>query len=148
MLAAAVALQIGTAAWGIAQQTVAGLAVLLGGLTAFLLVSGAALHQFRHINGARVDGLASQVVLGAGATPSLAYLGALTAATWAAFGSLWWLALVASVLGGVGYALGLRQWWRGYRRDPVGHARGASPRVLAVLAVLACLGLAALLVMG
>lgn len=148
VLAAAVAVQVGTAAWGIAQQTVAGLAILLAGLTAFLLVAAAALHRFRRINGARVDGLASQVVLGTGATSTSAYLGALAAATWAAFLSLWWLVVVAAVLGGVGYAIGVHQWWRRYGRDPVTHARGASPRLLAVLAVLACLGLAALVAVG
>lgn len=148
VLGAAVAVQVGAAAWGIAHQTVAGLAVLLAGLTAFVLGAATALHQFRRINGVRVDGLASHIVLGTGATSTSAYLGALAAATWAAFASLWWLVVVASVLGGAGYALGVRQWWRRYGLDPVAHASGASPRVLAALAVLACLGLLALLVVG
>ena len=147
-LAAAVAVQVGTAAFGIAQQTAAGLAVLLAGLTVFLLVAALALHQFRRINGVRVDGLASQIILGTGATSTLVYLGALAAATWAAFESLSWLVALAALVGGAGYALGVRQWWHAYRHDPVAHASGASPRLLAALGVLACLGFAALLVVG
>ena len=145
VLAAAVAVQIGTAAFGIAQQTAAGSAVVLAGLAVFLLVAALALHQFRRINGVRVHALGSQIVLGTGTTSTLAYLGAFAAATWAAFESLWWLVAVAAVAGGAGYALGVRQWWHAYRHDPVAHASGASPRLLAVLA---CLGLAALLVVG
>ena len=147
-LAAAVAVQIGAAAFGIAQQTAAGFAVVLAGLAVFLLVAALALHQFRRINGVRVNGLGSQIVLGTGTTSTLAYLGAFAAATWAAFESLWWLVAVAAVAGGAGYALGVRQWWDAYLHDPVAHASGASPRLLAALAVLACLGLAALLVVG
>jgi hypothetical protein len=145
LLAAAVAVQVGTAAYGIAKQTAAGLALLLAGLAVFLSVAALALYRFRRINGVRVDGLASQIVLGTG---SLVYLGAFAAATWAAFESRWWLVAGAAVAGGVGYALGARQWWHAYRHDPVAHASGASPRLLAALAVLAGLGLAALLIVG
>ena len=55
---------------------------------------------------------------------------------------------MAAVAAGVGCALGARHWWHAYRHDPAAHARGASPRVLGVLAVVACLGCAALLVLG
>jgi hypothetical protein len=147
-LGVAVALQIATAAYGIAQQTAAGLAVLLAGMAVLLLVAAVGLHRFRRINGVRVDGLASQVLLGTGATSSVAYLAALAAATWAAFASLWWVVAVAAVVGGAGYALGARQWWNAYRADPVAHARGVSPRMLVALAVLVCLGFVALLVVG
>ena len=85
---------------------------------------------------------------GPGPPPRSVYLAALAAATWAAFASLWWLVAVAAVVGGVGYALGARHWWHAYRHDPAAHARGASPRMLGALAVLACLGFAALLVVG
>jgi hypothetical protein len=144
-LAAAVAVQVGTAAYGVAAQTVAGLAVALAGVAVFLGVAALALHRFRRVNGVRVDGLASQIVLGARATSTLSYVGAFGAATWAAFGSHWWLVAAAAVAGGVGYALGALQWWHAYRRDPVAHAGGASPRVLAALAAVACVGLVALL---
>ena len=146
LLAGAVTVQVATAAWGIAQQTGVGMAVVLAGLAAFALVAGFALHRFRRVNGVRVDGLASQVVLGSGATATGTYLGALAAATWAAFESQWWIVAVAAVVGGVGYAFGVRQWWRAYVGDPATHASGASPRLLAALAVLACLGLALLLI--
>ena len=122
--------------------------VLLAGLAVFALIAGFALHRFRRINGARVDGLAGQILLGTGPLATGAYLGALALATWAAFESQWWLVAIAAVAGGVGYALGVRQWWHAYVDDPAGHARGASPRVLVALAVIACLGLVALLVLA
>jgi hypothetical protein len=147
-LAAAVAVQIGTAAYGIAAQTAAGLAVALAGVAVFSGVAALALHQFRRINGVRVDGLASQIVMGTGTVSTLAYVGGFGGATWAAFESGWWLAAVAAVAGGVGYAFGAVRWWHAYQLDPAEHAGGVSPRALAVLAVLACVGLVALLVAG
>lgn len=147
-LAAAVAVQVGTAAYGIAEQTSAGLAVLLVGAALFLGVAALTLYRFRRINGVRVGGLDSKIVLGTGGVSTLVYLGAFGAATWAAFASMWWLVAAAAVAGGVGYALDARHWWHAYRHDPATHAGGVSPRLLASLAVLACLGLVALLVTG
>ena len=147
-LAAAVAVQLGTAAYGIATHTAAGLAVAMAGVAVFLGVAVLTLCQFRRVNGVRVDGLASQVVLGTGATSTLVYVGAFGAATWAAFESRWWLVGAAAVAGGVGYAFAVLRWWHAYRHDPARHAGGASPRMLAVLAVFACLGLVALLAAG
>ena len=49
---------------------------------------------------------------------------------------------------GAGYAFAVLRWWHAYRHDPARHAGGASPRMLAVLAVFACLGLVALLAAG
>ena len=111
-------------------------------------VAGWALLRFRRINGVRVDAFASQVVLGTGATATCTYVGAFVAATWGAFESQWWLVVVAAVVGGVGYALGARQWWRAYRTDPAAHAAGSSPLVLAILALAAVVGLVALVVVG
>jgi hypothetical protein len=147
-LAAAVAVQLGTAAYGTAAHTASGLAVAMAGVAVFLGVAVLTLCQFRRVNGVRVDGLASQVVLGTGATSTLVYAGAFGAATWAAFESRWWLVGAAAVAGGAGYAFAVLRWWHAYRHDPARHAGGASPRMLAVLAVLACLGLAALLAAG
>ena len=65
-----------------------------------------------------------------------------------AFGSVWWVVAIAAVLGGTGYALGTRQWWRSYLRDPAEYARGASPRLLAALALAAGVGFAVLVVVG
>jgi hypothetical protein len=148
VLAAGVAVQVGAAAYGIAAQTVTGVAVALAGVAVFLAVAALLLHRFSRVNGVRVDGLASQVVLAAGAGASVVYLGALAVAIVAAFGSRWWLVAVASAVAGIGCALGARHWWHAYRHDPAAHARGASPRMLAVLAVVVCLGCVALLVLG
>ena len=147
-LAVAVAVQVATAAYGIAAQTTSGLAVALAGLMLFLGVCALALRQFRRINGVRVDGLASQIVLGAGLTSNVVYVGALGAAIWAAFESRWWLVAMAAVAGGAGYAWCALRWWHTYRQDPAAHAGGASPRILAALAAVACVGFVALLVAG
>ena len=146
LLAVTVAAQVGTAAVGIAEQTTVGLGIALAGLAGFLGVVGWLVHRFQVINGVRVDGLTSQVVLGASAASSGIYLVSLGAATWAAFESQWWLVALASAIGGVAYALGARRWWHAYRDDPAAHVGGASPRVLAALAAIACLGLAVLVV--
>ena len=145
-LAAAMAVQIGTAAYGIAAQSGTGLAVALAGVTVFLGVAALVLHRFREINGVRVDGLTSQVVLGTGTLATGIYVCTFGAATWAAFESQWWLVVAAAAVGGIGYAMSAQQWWRAYQQDPVGHAGGVSPRALAVLAAIACLGLVVLLV--
>jgi hypothetical protein len=145
-LAAAVAVQVGAAAYGIAAQTTAGLAVALAGVAVLMGVAALLLSRFRQINGVRVDGLSSQIVLGTGGTSTLAYLVGFGGATWAAFESRWWLVTVAAVAAGTGYAFGTLRWWSAYRQDPSAHAGSASPRVLAALAVLACVGLVALLI--
>jgi len=118
VLAAAVAVQVGAAAYGIAAQTTAGLAVALAGVAVLMGVAALLLYQFRRINGVRVDGLSSQIVLGTGGTSTLVYLGGFGAATWAAFESLWWLVAAAAVAAGVGYSFGTLRWWHAYRHDP------------------------------
>jgi hypothetical protein len=148
VLAAAVAVQVGAGAYGIGAQTTTGLATALAGIAVLMSVAAVLLHQFRRINGVRVDGLSSRVVLGTGGTSTLIYLGGFAAATWAAFESRWWLVAAAAVVAGAGYAFGTFRWWRLYQNDPATHAGGASPRMLAALAVLACLGFVALLIAG
>ena len=147
-LAVAVALHIGTAAAGIAAQTAGGMFLLGAGLAAYLGVAGWALLRFRRINGVRVDGFASQIVLGTGVTATTAYVAAFVAATWAAFESQWWLVVLAAAIGGTGYALGARQWWRAYRADPAQHAAGSTPVVLAILALSAVVGVVVLVALG
>lgn len=147
-LAAAIAVQVGAAAYGIAEQSGTGLAVALAGAAVFLAVAAGGLRRFRRINGVRVDGLASQVVLGAGPTATCAYLTAFAAATWAAFDDRWWVVAVAAVAGGAGYAWGALGWWRSYQRDPAARAGGTSPRVFAALTVVVALGLVALVAVG
>jgi hypothetical protein len=144
-LAAAVAIQVGTAAYGIADHAATGLAVALAGLANFLGLAAFMLFRFRRINGVRVDALTSQILLGEGPTSTIAYVGSFGAALWAANESRWWLVALAAVAGGVGYAFGVVRWWNAYRHDPAAHAGGISPRMLAALAVLTGLGLLALL---
>jgi len=69
----------------------AGPALALAGVAVFLGMSAVTLYQFRRINGVRIDGLASQVVIGTGTTSTLVYASALGLATWASFESRWWL---------------------------------------------------------
>jgi hypothetical protein len=148
ILASAVAVQVGAAAYGIAAQTTAGLAVALAGIAVLMGVAALLLHHFRRINGVRVNGLSSQIVLGTGGTSTMIYLVGFGAATWAAFESRWWLVATAAVAAGVSYAFGTLWWWHVYRHDPSAHAGGASPWVFAALAVLTCLGVIALLIAG
>src|SRR4051794_24044420 len=144
VLAAAVAVQVVAAAYGIAAQTTVGLAVALGGVAVLMGVAALLLYRFRRVNGVRGGGLSGQIVLGTGGTSTLIYLGGFGLATWAAFESRWWLVAAAAVVAGVGYALGTLRWWHAYRRDPVARAGGVSPRVLAAFAALAGLGFVAL----
>src|SRR3954447_21260311 len=144
-LAAAVAIQVGAAAYGIANHAAAGLAVALAGVAVFLGVAAFMLFRFRRMNGVRVDALTSQIVLGEGPTSTISYVGSFGAALWAANESRWWLVALAAVVGGVGYAFGVARWWNAYRRAPATHAGGISPQVLAALAAVAALGLLALL---
>jgi hypothetical protein len=117
------------------------------GLDAFVRMAALALPKFRRINGVTVDGLASRIVLAAGASASLVYFGALAAATWAAFRLAVGLAAVAAATVGIGCALGVRHGWHAQRRN-CADARGASPRLLGGLAVLGCLALETLVVPG
>jgi hypothetical protein len=145
-LAVAIAVQVGAAAFGIAAQTTAGLAVALAGAALFLGVAALILVQFRRVNGVRVDGLASTIILGTGTTSTLVYMATFAGATWAAFESRWWLVGTAAAVGGAAYSLSALHWWRGYRRNPVERTGGASPRALVLLALAACVGFAVLMV--
>ena len=60
----------------------------------------------------------------------------------------WWLVVLASVAGGVGYAVSARLWWRDYQRDPAAHAHGDSRGTLVVLGLAAVAGLVALLILS
>jgi hypothetical protein len=139
-LAVAIAAQIAAAAYGISAQTGTGVAVALVGAAAFLAVAALLLSQFRRINGVRVDALASTIILGTGTTSTTVYLATFAAATWAAFESRWWLVLTVAGAGGLAYGFSAHRWWRTYQSDPVARAGGASPRMLAVLALVACVG--------
>jgi len=103
------------------------------------------LARFRQLNGVRLGGLLSRVVLGTGTLASASYAITAVAAILGAFDKQWWLVATASIIGGALYALNGRLWLRAYQTEPASHARGESLTWLALLAVSALAGLALLL---
>ena len=142
----AIALQIATAAYGIAVDTPRGRLALGAGLLVFAATAPVQLLRFRARNGVWVSGLASRVVLGTGNASTTAYLLAFGAAVWAAFADRWWLVGLSAVVGGAAYTLGGRRWWRQFQGDPSAHSRSASLAFTAGAVVVALAGLVLLLV--
>lgn len=140
-IGAAVAVQIASAAVGLAADTTRTPLVLLAGLAVFAVVAVIQLVRFRRLNGVWIGGLASRVVFGTGQAASTSYVVALGASIWAGLDHTWWLVCLCSVAGGLGYALSGRQWLRRYRGDPAEHARAESTAWLVVVGVLALAGL-------
>jgi hypothetical protein len=140
----ATAVQIGTAALGIASQKAWGIGVAIAGVLVQFCVGGMQIARFRWLNGVRVRGFESRVVFGTANTVSTVYALAFGGAVWAAFIDAWWLVAVFAVLGGVGYAVGGQRWWRAYQRDPAGNSRGDSAVLFAVLLCAAVAGMLAL----
>lgn len=145
-IGAAIALQIATAAYGIAVDTPRARVALGAGLLVFAATAAVQLLRFRARNGVWVSGLASRVVLGTGNASTTAYLLAFGAAVWAAFEGRWWLVGLAAIVGGAAYTLGGRRWWRQYQGDPSTHSRSASLAFTAGAVVVALAGLVLLLV--
>jgi hypothetical protein len=143
-LGAAIALQVGTAAYGIAGQDGAHLAVAVAGVVVFLAVAVVQVRRFRQLNRVRVDGLVSRAVLGTSTRSSVAYAAGFAAAAWAALADHAWLAAVASLATGAGYAGSAALWWRDYLRDPSGHAMAESRATLLLYVVVAVAALVAL----
>jgi hypothetical protein len=143
-LGAAIAVQIGTAGYGLSGAGGPRPAVLAAGLVLFLGVAAIQLARFRRLNRVRVDGLSSRVVLGTSPRSSLAYSAGFAAALWGALAEQWWLVPVAAAAGGLGYAVSARLWWRDYLLDPAAHARGESRATLALVGGAALAGAAAL----
>jgi hypothetical protein len=125
-LGVAVAVQIGAAAYGIADQSSWGVAVAVVGCLPFLVVAWVQVVRFRRLNGVRVDGWVSRAVLGTSTGSSLVYAAGLAGSVWAAFEGQPWLAAAAAVAGGAGYAGSAHVWWRAYQRDPARHTRAES----------------------
>lgn len=142
----ATAVQIGTAAVGIANHNAQGLVVAIAGVLVQLCVGGTQIARFRSLNGVRVRGFESRVVGGTANTASTAYGVAFGGALWAAFTDAWWLVAVFSLLGGIGYAVGGQRWWRTYQRDPAANSRGDSAVWLAILGCAAVAGMVALVI--
>jgi hypothetical protein len=142
-MAAAIAVQIGTAAYGVGAGA---LWVLIAGAVVFLAVAGVQLARFRALNGVWLGGFASRVVFGSGNGASASYAISAAAAIWAGFEQLWWLVALWACIGGAAYALAGRRWLRTYRADPAAHGRGESAVWLAGLVATALAALALLLI--
>jgi hypothetical protein len=138
-LGLAITLHIATTAVGVAEGRPW---VLAAGLAVFAAVAGVQLARFRRRNGLWLGGLATRVVLGAGAAASASYAVALAAAIWAAYAAQGWLVALSSLAGGAAYALSGHRWMRSYRAQPALHARGDSPAWPALLAAAAVAGVA------
>jgi hypothetical protein len=152
-LGVAIAAQIATAAVGLGDKhaldagEVGNPWLVVAGAAVFYAVAGVQVVRFRRLNGVRLGGFVSRVVLGTATGALASYPLALGAAIWAAYGQRWWLMALWSMVGGAAYALSGRRWMRTYRGDPAAHARGESLAWLA-LAVAAMLGGLALLVLN
>jgi hypothetical protein len=146
-LGVAVALQIGSAAYGLGDPSGAGLLALVAGCLLFAVVAWVQVVRFRRLNGVRVNGLVSRAVLGTSTWSSLAEAGGIGAAFWAALEDQPWLAALAALAGGAGYGLSAHLWWRRYQADPAGHARAESGATLLAYGVLAVGGLVLLVVL-
>ncbi len=144
-LGAAVALQIASTAVGVADPSSWKLAALASGIAVLIALAGVQLARFRHLNGVRLGGLVSRVVLGTGTLASASYAIAAVAAILGAFDKRWWLVATASIIGGTLYAVNGRRWLRAYRTEPALHAREESLTWLALLTVAALAALALLL---
>jgi hypothetical protein len=144
LLGAGIAVQVATAAYGIEDQSGAGLLLVGAGCLVFLVVALVLLARFRRLNGVRVEGFASRAVMGTSTRSTLVHLSAMGGAIWAAFEGQPWLVGLLAVAGGAGYAASSRLWWQEYLREPATHARGESRVVLALGAVTFVVALVAL----
>ena len=145
----AVAVQIGAAAYGLSDNASGPRLVAVAvGVLVFAVVAAVLWLRFRRLNGVRVGGLFSQALMGNSNRAVVAETAGLGAAVWAAMAGHWWLVVLASVAGGVGYAVSARLWWRDYQRDPAAHAHGDSRATLVVIGLAAVAGLVALLILG
>ena len=140
-IGAAVAIQIGTTAAGLAGAGESPLWLLAAGFAVFLAVAAVQLARFRRLNGVWLGGMVSRVVGGTAAAASTSYVAALAAAVWAAFAGVWWLVPLTAAAGGVAYGLSGRSWMRKYRSEPAAHSRGESAVVVTVCVVLTLAGL-------
>jgi hypothetical protein len=148
VLGSSVAVQMATAAVGVAAQTGLGLTVVLVGCAQFAVVALVLSWRFRVVNGAWVGGVLARSVLGMTTTASWAYGVPFALAVWAALAGHDWLAVLVSVAGGTAYAAAGRRWWAAYGRDPAGHAEGYSATVFGAMAVVTVAGVAVLIGLG
>lgn len=145
-IGAAVAVQIGTAGVEVARDTGWSRVLALAGAGVFVATAGIQLLRFRRLNGVRIGGFTSQVVLGTGWLASTSYALGLGGAMWAALAGQWWLVALCAGAGGLAYTLSGRRWLRLYRGDPATHAPGESALWLVAVSALALAGLVLLVV--
>jgi len=144
----AVAVQIAAAAVEVAFDTGRTRLLAIAGAAVFALTAGIQLVRFRRLNGVRIGGFTSRVVLGTGRVAATSYALALGAAFWAGLTGLWWLVAACACAGGLAYTLSGRRWWRLYRGDPATHARAESAGWLVVISALALAALTLLVLVG
>ena len=137
----AVAVQIATTAIGLSVDAAWARWALAGGVVLFGVVAGIQLSRFSRLNGVRVGGFATKVVFGAATTASFGYAVSLVAAYAAAARDLWWLAVLASLAGGLVYVLSGRRWLRAYRREPARLGAAESALGIGLAVALAVAGL-------
>jgi hypothetical protein len=135
-IGAAVAVQIGTTAAGVAGRGGSPGSLILAGFAVLLLVAALQLVRFRDLNGVWLGGLVSRVVGGTATTASTSYIAGLGGALWAALSGAWWLVLLCAVAGGAGYAWSGRRWMDTYRAEPATRGRGEPLWLVAALGVL------------
>ena len=147
VIGAAVAVQIGAAAYGIAAQTVTGLVVALAGMAVFAGVAAISLYWFTRTNGVRVDGLTSQFVLAPGRSrrrPTWSHSPPRPGPPSTRDGGSSRQPPSPEAPVRAGHPPVVARVPERPGRAP----GGAPPRVLAALAVVACLGLVALVALG
>ncbi len=141
VIGAAVAVQIASSVVGLTVDHAWARTVLVVGNLAFGVVAVLQIVRFRRLNGVRVQGFVSRVILGSAMTASFGYAAALVGAYVAALRDLWWLAGLAALAGGLLYVLSGRRWLRAYRKEPARLGRAESALWMALLVGLAAAGL-------
>jgi hypothetical protein len=146
VIGVAVAVQILTMAIGLFVEEAWARAVLGAGLVVFGVAAVVEVRRFREVNGVRLDGFVSRVVLGGDAWASSAYAVSAVLAYVAAASERWWLTGLFALVGGALYALSGRRWMRRYRTSPQGRARNESTLLLGVAVAVAVVGIVVLAV--
>jgi hypothetical protein len=144
----AVALQLGTVAIAVGHDTSLGRVVLVLGVVQLLAAGWWQSRAFKQRHGVWVAGLVDAVVLGVDPLASLAYAAGIAGALVAGANGLWALGAVAAVSGGAGYALAGRRWFTKYAASPERYGRGIPAWLSIGLALVAVVGLAALVANG
>jgi hypothetical protein len=146
VIGVAVAVQILTMAIGLFVEQAWARALLGAGLVVFGIAAVVEVRRFRQLNGVRLDGFVSRVVLGGDAWASSSYAVSAVLAYVAAASERWWLVAVFAVVGGSFYALSGRRWMNRYRASPEGRAGTESALLLGVAIAVAVVGVVALAV--